>query len=124
MCMSEQTGKTTVEVTYDVWAALDKRKDRGDSFNDVIKRLIDNSAVEMGQLKGVDQEIETKDVVEISAENAKDHSCAHADPVTGEMCDETPSYEQEYRHAGAEEWSTFYYCEEHKPDERPEVANE
>jgi hypothetical protein len=113
--MSDQTGKTTIEVTHEIWAALDKRKDRGDSFNDVIQRLIDNSAVSFGDLQEIDQPVEYGDIEREWPDDVDENGCAETDIITGEPCGEDVVCRQEYRWKDEDEWSYFYYCEEHAP---------
>lgn len=115
--MPEQEGTTTVEVKYDTWAALDRRKERGDSFDDVIRKLINASAVGVGEMNVGDQGIEASDVEKLSTEqlDGLDEGCDHGDSITGEICGDDVEYRQRYRYNGEDEWSEFYYCEQHAP---------
>jgi hypothetical protein len=114
--MSDEQDTTTVEVKIDTWAALDRRKERGDTFDDVIRRLIDATPVGMGQLKEVDQPLEYGDVQPLDADDDPEKSCAEYDIISGEACDKDVEYKQAWRYEDEEEWSWFYYCPEHTPE--------
>lgn len=124
--MSDEPRTTTVEVKMDTWAALDKRKERGDSFDDVIRKLIDSTPVGFGQLQEVDQPVETRNVEELTVAEREevDEQCSHYDIITGETCDNQVEFCQEYRYGSDGEWSEMYYCSEHAPDPMPEKAAE
>ena len=107
---------TTIEVKTDVWAALDRRKNRGESFNDVVERLINASPAGVGELEGPHPDIETQDLEELSQGEVPNKGCAHFDVVSGEECTNDPEYKQKYRYSENEDWSHFYYCEEHAPE--------
>jgi len=122
--MPEEPETTTVEVKMNTWAALDKLKERGDSFNDVIQRLLDNAAVDVNTLDGAQFEPIYDDVEPIPDGAAVTEGCAQVDPITGDPCDNDPTHKQDYRFESEDEWSTFYYCDEHRPDTVAEIAAE
>jgi len=121
--MASEPDATTVQVKYNTYDALDKLKERGESFDDVIKRLIDNTAVGMDNLKRYDDALipnhgdiepinksmndDTKKRVELS--------CSHFNPVTGVLCDNEVKYMQRYEFE-ENDGGHFYYCEEHVPE--------
>ena len=117
--MGDEPESTTVQVQYDTYGALDKLKERGESFDDVIKRLIDNTAVGMDGLNAYDTAPAT-DMGEIksidtASEPDADKSCAHIDAVSGELCDNDVAYWQPYSFGEGDDGDVFYYCEEHVP---------
>jgi len=119
------TDTTTIEVSTEVWAALDRRKERGGSFDDVVRRLIEATGVGVGDLAGPHPELEYGDVEEIPpGEDAG--QCATHDVITGGGCGNAPTVKQPYRFkdSGSDEWDVFYYCDEHRPDERGQVEGE
>jgi len=79
--MPEEPKTTTVEVKMNTWAALDKLKERGDSFNDVIQRLLDNAAVDVNTLDGAQFEPIYDDVEPIPDGAAVTEGCAQVDPT-------------------------------------------
>ncbi len=104
---------TTLQVTYDVWGALDRRKQDGETFDDVIRRLINQSPAGMGELKqGPTPDIEYGETVAVSDE---DGACAHFDPIDGQ-CEQPVAYKQQYRLEADSEWRTWCWCKEHAPD--------
>ena len=115
--MPDEPRTTTVEVKMDTWAALDKRKERGDSFNDVIRKLIDATPVGFGELREAEQEIQHRNLEELTASEMEDvdEQCSHYDIISGEACGNDVEFRQEYKFASADEWDEFYYCEEHAP---------
>lgn len=40
-------GKTTIEITDDVWELLNQRKSKGESFNDVVVDLLEAQGTEV-----------------------------------------------------------------------------
>lgn len=108
--MSEDTDTTTIEVSDEVWSGLDKRKERGESFDDVIRRLFGQADVPLGGIQ-VDDAIEIVDVRE--AKNAPaGASCSHYKPIEGEICGEPAEYIEVLRYDDGEE-QEFYFCEDH-----------
>jgi len=116
--MSDKPDKTTIEVTRAVWAALDKRKDEGESFNDLIIRLINQTPVKFGDLEVGDiPDIDLRDPKPLkNGGDINKETCDGFDPVEG-PCDETPKYRQEYRFTEDGDWGVWYWCEEHAPEE-------
>lgn len=115
--MPDEPQTTTVEIKTETWAALDRRKGRGDSFDEVIQRLIDATPVGFGELEGVDQPIEYGGIEELTADEIEEteEGCAHYDMISGEQCGGEVNFRQQWRYEGEEEWSHFYYCSEHVP---------
>ena len=110
--------KTTVEVTHEVWAAMDKRKDEDQSFDDFIRELIDNTAVPMGNLENMDDAptIEYGEIERVEdPHEQREKGCAYFDPIEG-SCGESVVWRQEYTVHGETEPHYFYFCEDHKPD--------
>lgn len=112
--MVEET--TTVQVTYETWAAMDKRKDAEETFDDFIQRLIDNTSMPMGALDNV-ADTPTAITGEVSKIETSevDRGCAHFDAIEG-MCENEVAYKQEYRMQNTEAWDAWYWCEEHAPE--------
>lgn len=110
--MSDDT--TTIEVSYDVWSALDKRKEKGGTFDSVIRRLINNSPVPMGNLKETDTPVERVDIQEL--ETDEDAECHHYDVVSGERCGNTAAYVETIQYGDGDP-SEMYLCDEHAPDD-------
>jgi len=100
-------GTTTVEVTFEVWEALDKRKERGESFNDVITRLINATGIEVGAIKE-DAALEASEPEPVDT----GEECCHYDTISGEICDDPAEYVQEVRYDGGEP-DELYLCEDH-----------
>lgn len=113
--------KTTIELKVDLWAALDKRKGGDESFDDYIRRLVDNTNMPMGTLQNTAEapRVETG-AVERAADPPKDAACAHFDPIDG-MCENAIEYSQEYRPSYDDEFDKWYWCEKHAPDEATEL---
>lgn len=121
--MPEKEQDTTVQVSYEVWAALDRRKDRNETMDDVIRKLINNSPVPMGAMKGEFPEPFLDDVVPLADDETPEKKCSHYDSVSNEQCENEPTHKQDYRYDEDEDWSTWYYCDEHRPDTVAELAN-
>lgn len=113
--MGSDPNKTTIEITNDVWTALDYRKDRGDSFNDVIIRLINNTTVPMGSIKEAspDEEPEWGEITHLGPMPGE--LCAHYDIISGESCDVVPEYGQDVEQPNGDP-DTVHWCEEHVPE--------
>jgi len=103
--------KTTVEVTHKVWAALDKRKERGESFNDVITRLIDNTAAPVGAIK-TDANIHAD---EFKPATDTDESCVYFDTIAGETCGNDAEWKQRAYYGEDDDGEVLYYCDDHGP---------
>jgi len=103
--------KTTIEVSDDTWTQLDRRKQRGESFDDVIQKLLDVSPVEMGDGP-------LPDVEYLDHEPAPDgKQCENHDPVTAEQCENEAEYPVTNEVFGDE--VEFALCEHHaKIEER------
>lgn len=112
--MVEET--TTIQVTHDLWAALDKRKDSDETFDDYIRRLVDNTNMPMGTLENTAEAptVETKPVKRID-DPQEDASCTHFDSIDG-LCENAVNYRQEYRPSYDDEFDVWYWCEEHAPE--------
>jgi len=108
--MADEPTTTTVEVTHEIWAALDKRKSRGDSFNDVIKKLINESPAPVGAIEE-DPGLETVDITEVE-DVPEDEECTHYDIITGETCGDDPTHRQTFRYEDGDP-QELYLCEEH-----------
>jgi hypothetical protein len=107
--MSE--GKTTVEVTHEIWAALDKRKERGESFNDVIHRLIDNTPAPVGAIKE-DAAIQADDFERAPDAN---EGCYYFNAVSGEQCGEPAEWKQRVYYGEDDDGDEMYFCDDHGP---------
>lgn len=118
MCMPESDGTTTIEVKHETWAALDRRKDRGDSFDDVIQKLINTTPAKMGSLQVGEIDVENGCIEELTVQEREEveSGCSHYDVVTGDSCNKQIEFRQSYRYPEEDEWSYFYYCEEHAPE--------
>jgi len=109
---------TTVQITTEVWGALDKRKGRNESFDDVIRKLIDQTPAGMGAIKTAEPEYEPRFADPIPLDET-DETCGKYDTVTGETCGERAAYKQPYvlgdgdPEEDAED--AFHLCEEHAP---------
>jgi predicted CopG family antitoxin len=105
---------TTIQVSYEVAAALDRRKSGDDTYDSVIRKLINNSPVSMGKLREADQPIEV--VGNERLENAPGGAtCTHYDVVTGETCGEPAKWLQTIKYGDGEP-SELYLCDEHGPE--------
>lgn len=111
----EEGGTTTIQVTHEIWAALDRRKKRGESFDDVIRRLINATPVKVGDLEASVQdaipEFETREVEDYDG----DETCVNGDPIEGDVCGNPAVAKQDWRYPDDDEWSTWYYCEDCDP---------
>lgn len=107
-------GTTTVQVNYEIWEALEKRKEPGESFNGVIRRLINNTSAPVGSIK------EDGDIKHISTEELESvpsgATCSHYDTIAGEICGEKAAYLCKMRYGDGEP-QEFYYCETHGGNE-------
>jgi len=109
--MPEDT--TTIQISTETWADLDRRKGRGESFDDVIQKLLEASPVTFGDGP-------LPDVEYVDHEPATDgEQCVHHDAVTGEQCDRDAEYVVENEVFG--DTTEFALCEEHVGD-LPEPA--
>ena len=115
--MGDDPYTTTVEVKGPTYNALDRLRDQGDSFDDVLQDLIDNTAVGMDGLTATAPDVDYGDIEPIpeDAEAYDEPRCAEVDPVTGETCSEGVEYRQEYAVGGEDDGAYFYYCGEHAP---------
>lgn len=112
--MVERT--TTVEVKGDTYSALDRLRDQGDSFDDVIRDLVENTAVGMDGLTAEAPPVDTGEIEELAVGERGGKQCAHVDPLTGDMCENEVVYRQAYSFGESDDGDYFYYCEEHAPD--------
>jgi len=107
---------TTVQITTEVWAALDRRKGRNESFDDVIRKLIDQTPASMGAIKPVEPEHEPRFADPVPVEDT-DETCVDYDVITGETCGEPADYKHPYviGDGNPEEnpEDELYLCEEH-----------
>jgi predicted CopG family antitoxin len=113
--MSTSEGTTKIEIKNTTLAALDKRKKGGDNFDDVIQRLMDNSAVMFGGLKNIEEPTELGDIERDWLDDIEPGGCDYADPITGQFCNDKVSCRQGIRWEGDEEIDYLYYCETHAP---------
>ena len=113
--MGEQ--KTTIQVYTDTWAALDKRKGSDETFDQYIRRLINNTAMPIGTLEDVGEAptVETGDVERVD-DVPVDKSCSEYDSIDGMCANDDLVVRQEWRFPNEDEWSYWYYCEEHAPE--------
>lgn len=107
---------TTIQITNEIWAALDRRKERGESFDDVIRRLIEATGVGVGAIK--EPQPGEPEIIGGPVEDADaDEDCMHYDVIDGETCGDGAVAKQEMRYGeGDDNPTTFYYCEEHAPE--------
>jgi predicted CopG family antitoxin len=108
---------TTIEIKTQTWAVLDKRKERGDSFDDVIRRLVDATPVGYGEMK-TDAAIEGGEIEQLtdSEINELEEQCSHFDVIAGETCNESPVCRQKVFYGDDSDGDWFYYCDEHAPE--------
>lgn len=106
---------TTIQVSYAVAEALDKRKSGGDTYDGVIRRLINHSPVPMGQLREAEQPIEVVDNERLE-DAPGGATCSHYDVISGETCGRPAGWLQTLRY-GESDPSELYLCSEHGPDD-------
>lgn len=106
--MSEDT--TTVVVKHDTHRALDLRKDVGESFDDVIRRMVGQLGPGVGEIKE-DPNIESGDTVELD-DPPGGATCSHYDIVAGEMCGDKATHLHTVRYDGGDE-TEMYLCAKH-----------
>ncbi|AGC34547.1 hypothetical protein HSTV1_2 [Haloarcula sinaiiensis tailed virus 1] len=109
---------TTIEVKYDTWRALDIRKDRGESFDDIIRRMVGELGPDVGEIK-TDTNINSTDFKPVGDEEAEGEECMQYDMVAGEVCGGPVQWKQQvsYGEEPTESGDTMYYCDEHGPHE-------
>jgi len=117
------TDTTTIEVSTEVWAALDRRKERGESFDDVVRNLIEATGTGIGELAGSYPELEYGEVEPIEGD-VWGKSCAHFDVIESETCGNKPTVKRPWNYEDEDEWDVFYFCDEHRPDEREEMVSD
>ena len=108
MCMS---GKTTVQVTYEVSEALHKRKSGDDTLDDVIRKLINQTPAPMGAIKDAEQPIEIVNNEQLESVPGG-ATCSHYDVVTGETCGSPAAWLQTLQY-GDSDPTELYFCDEH-----------
>ena len=96
--------KTTIEVTDETWTQLNRRKERGETFDDVISDLMS------AQVQTVDPENEPRVVDWEEADG--DEGCANYIPDRG-GCDADADYVLEVRNGKGGDTSDVPFCEEH-----------
>lgn len=103
---------TTVEIKHDTWRALDIRKERGESFDDIIRRMIGELGPGVGEIK-TDPNINATDY-----EHVPDcgEACMHYDMVAGETCDEPAEWRQEVYYGDEDDGTVMYLCDDHGGD--------
>jgi predicted CopG family antitoxin len=114
--MAEDT--TTIEVKYDTHRALDIRKDVGESFDEVIRRLIDQVAPSVGDIEPSD-DIEESSIerIESPPDNA---TCSMYDIIEGETCGDPATHIQSVTHKAGDE-TELYLCDRHAGVDDPDV---
>jgi len=110
--MSDE-GTTTIEVSHEVWAGLDKRKKRGESFDSVIRRVFEQTPAPIGSIKE-DAGIEHVETVELD-DPPSGATCSHYDVIAGETCGDKAVYLETMQYDGGDP-QELYLCEEHGPD--------
>lgn len=106
---------TTVQITNEIWAALDRRKQKGESFDDVIRRLIEATGVGVAALAGPHPDVDMGDPEPLDDEKSIKETCVFHDPIDG-TCGDPAEYRQWWCYEESEEKRWFYYCDEHVPD--------
>lgn len=113
--MGDASHTTTIEVKGDTYKALDRLRDQGESFDDAVTTLIENTAAGMDGFTADAPTVETGEIEEIPVGERNKHACAHVDGITGDMCEGETVYRQSYSFGPEDDGSEFYYCEEHAP---------
>jgi len=101
---------TTIEVSYEVWEGLDKRKQRGESFDDVIRRAFKQTPAPIGVIQE-DQGIEHVEKVELD-DSPAGATCSHYDVIAGETCGEQAVYLETMQYGDGDK-QEVYLCEQH-----------
>jgi len=110
--MSE-TDTTTVEIHRDTWRELNIRKEPGESFDSVIRRLIDATGIGVGAIKE-DPDLEVTGLEQVDA--PKGATCAHYDVVDRETCGDPAAYVQTMQYGDGDP-DELYLCPTHAGEE-------
>jgi len=102
---------TTIEVSHEVWAGLDKRKERGESFDDVIRRAFAQTPAPIGTIQEAEQDITVASTTELDNPPAG-ATCVEYDVIAGETCGESAKYLAEVQYGDGDP-QELYYCAEH-----------
>lgn len=105
--MAEET--TTVEVKYDTYRALDIRKDVGESFDDVIRRLVGAVGPGVGDIK-TDGDLESK--IERLEDPPAGATCSHYDIIDGETCGDDATHLNTVTYGDGDP-NEMYLCAKH-----------
>jgi hypothetical protein len=106
--MTEDT--TTIEVSHEVHRGLDIRKERGESFDDVIRRVFEQTPAPIGSIKP-DSGVETTEITELDGPPAG-ATCSDYDVIAGESCGKPATYLHTVQYEGGDP-QELYFCDEH-----------
>lgn len=103
---------TTIEVKDDTWRALDIRKERGESFDDVIRRMVGEVGPDVGAIK-TDANIRGSDFEHAPG---TDEDCVHYNIVAGETCGEPAEWRQVVFYGeDDDDGDVMHFCDDHGP---------
>jgi len=101
----------TVTVYEETKQRLKQRGEMDDSYNDVITRLIDNTAAPVGAIK-TDANIHAD---EFKPATDTDESCVYFDTIAGETCGNDAEWKQRAYYGEDDDGEVLYYCDDHGP---------
>lgn len=120
--MSEEPKTTTIQVDVETWAKLDRLKAHGDTFDDVVDRLIEAAPDGVRTIAEADYDEEGSTTKFLHArsldtEEREKRKCDTVDVVTQEECDNDPVVEETHLLPRAENMDgreiEFDMCEVH-----------
>lgn len=107
---------TTIQVSIETWAKLDRLKHRGDSFDDVIDRLLSIAPTAARQIASGEAIAPGEERSWAHTERAAPgEACEMADPITGEVCGGDAVVRETHRYTEGLEF-TFAFCGEHRSE--------
>lgn len=125
---------TTVQLDNETWAMLDRLKVEGETFDDVVRKLVSVAPDHVEHIakarRGIHikTELQQADLVEelpVVREKGKlEEGCVHHDPVTREGCGEEPLVRTFYEAVDADDLEVvWFFCEEHVPEDARKVLD-
>lgn len=108
--------ETNIQIHIDTYTALDRLRDGDESFDSIIRRMVDQGTDVTVETFSTDPpEMETGEVEPIPDDVEPDAGCAHYDVIESEECGNTVEFRQKYRFTDGGDWEWFYYCPDHAP---------
>lgn len=102
----------TIEIKSDTWVALNARRAAGESFDDVVRRLIDDSPHEMGTLESEPPDPMAEPTPVITEEQLQKGCIVHRSQ-TDERCGRTPTHIDQLYVSHEDTYLSFPLCEAH-----------